>query len=275
MLHPLAQDGILRLTADFDTETLLDFFIAFHDRIRDLNAVASRTRRRPCAQDDIERLDAPLAVGKVLLYRPSAGAVEWLRTCASRWWGDDQRVYTFAMAYACAHRNKDAMDALRSHTKASLLVWAWAIRCAASEEALRRAALALMPPPDDSIAWFADPDTPPPTAPDLMDTALALSKEYDGTTTHWIYEVSDDDFWAAVCNINDTAELAKKDPLTNPDSWMYRHRKALCDCETALEQALEGWLAKRQPAQEESTEAAADVTEEEAPPATEEEPAHV
>lgn len=250
MLHPLAQDGILRLTADFDRETLLDFFVDFHGRIRELDAVASRTRRRPCAQDDIERIDAPLAVGKVLLRRPSPGAIEWLRTCASRWWGGDKRVYAFALAYACAHRDQAAMDALRSRAKASLVIWAWAVRSGASEEALRRAALALLPPPDESIDWFADPDAPPPASPDLMDTALALSKEFGGSPSHWIYEVADDDFWGAVCNIYDADEQTKKDAIADPDSWLYRHRRSLARCETALEQDLAAWIARRAAAKE-------------------------
>lgn len=251
MLHPLAQDGILRLTADFDRQTLLDFFVRFHDRIRELHAVASRERRRPCAQDDIDRLDAGIVVGKVLLRRPSVAAMEWLRTCASAWWGESTRAYAFALAFACAHREEAAFLPLRSRLRASWTCWRWCLGVRASEEALRRAAIALRPPPDDSLRWFEVPDAPEDGEPDLCAIALGLSAKFGGTPAHWLWEVAEEDYWNAVCDLRDDAD-SKADEIARAkgdghadDSWWLRQRKALCKCETALENATLKWLKER------------------------------
>ena len=256
MLHPLAQDGVLRISRNFDRDTLADFLVLFHDRIAELNAVASRTRRRPCSQDDIDRLDAPLVVGRVVLRRPSAGAMEWLRTFAAQWWGKSSRAYAFALAWACSSRDQAAFDLARSRIRASVTAWKWALRSGASEESLRRAALALMPPPDDSLRWFSDPDEQAQNAraaPDLGAIALSLSKTFGGTPEHWIWEVADDDFWKAVCDSHDDEEIKHAKQMAgvgqfNPDgTWWMRHRKALRDCEVAFESDVAAWLESRKP----------------------------
>jgi len=255
MLHPLAQDGVFSLTADFDRQTLLDWFVRFHGEIRELDAVAARERRRPAAQDDVDRLDLPLVVGQAILRRPSVAGREWLRTCASAWWGESRRAYGFALAFACAHRAEEAYAGLRSRLRARLAVWRWVMGVRASEEALRRAALSLMPPPDDSIRWFEAPDDPQDeSSPDLLAIALTLSKQFGGSPSHWLWEVADDDFWKAVCDLQDDAD-AKADDVAMAkgnghadDSWWLRHRRAIRRCEEHLETETLRWIAERQPA---------------------------
>lgn len=252
MLHPLAQDGVYRLTADFDRQTLLDWFVRFHEAIRELDAVASRVLRRPAAQDDIDRLDLPLVVGQAILRRPSVAAREWLRSCASAWWGESKRAYGFALAFACANRGEEAYLPLRSRLRASLAVWRWVLGVRAGEEALRRAALSLMPPPDDSIRWFQAPDDPPDDAsPDLLAIAMTLSKQFGGTPSHWLWEVADDDFWKAFCDLQDEAD-AKADAISvakgeghSDDSWWLRHRRAIRRCEEQLETETLIWIEER------------------------------
>lgn len=251
MLHPLAFDGVNRLTLDFDRDTLADFHVRFFDQIKELDSVACRERRRPCAQDDIERLDLPLVVGAVLLRRPSAGAMEWLRTRAGAWWGESSRAYSFAVAYACGHRDAATYDRLQSRAVASFKVWRWALLAGASEEALRRAALSLMPPPDDSLRWFSDPDEPPEgqKAPDLGAIALLLCKHYGQTPSHWLWEVSDDDYWNALFDIHDDAEASLPDEKARAKgSWWNRNRHALKRCEDRLEADVKEWLEQREKA---------------------------
>lgn len=255
MLHPLAQDGVYRLTADFDRQTLLDWFVRFHDRIRELDAVASRELRRPAAQDAIDRLDLPLAVGRAVLRRPSVAAREWLAECASAWWGESRRAYGLALAFACAHRGEEAFRPLRSRLRASWAVMRWALAQRASEEALRRAAIALMPPPDASARWFEDPDARPSAGqPDLMAIAMQLSSRFGGTPSHWLWDVADEDFWNGLCDVQDEAD-AKADAVSkakgeghSDDSWWLRHRRALRRCEEQLEADTIAWIEDRKKA---------------------------
>lgn len=249
MLHPLAQDSLYRLTRDFDRDTLLKFFVAFHRRIRELDDLARRETRRPAAQDDIDRLDFPLVVGNVTLRRPSCGAMQWLRECAARWWGQSRRTYGIALAYACAHREQEAYDVLQSRWRAARVCWWWACKVKASEEALRRAAIALMPPPDGSLKWFSKPEEQAQDGdrdtPDVGAIAALLAKEYGGTAEGWLWEKADEDFWAAWCGLLDRRE-AENDPRhDSPESWWRRHRRALAACETALESSVKEWLALR------------------------------
>lgn len=254
MLHPLAQDGILRITAGFDRQTLADFFVVFHDRIAELNAVASRVRRRQLAQDDVDRLDLPLIVGRAVLRRPSVAAREWLAECASKWWGRSTRAYTFALAFVCAHRDEKAYEALRSRWRASTACWAWVLGVLASEEALRRAAISLLPPPEGSLRWFSDPDDALSidlAKPDLLAIATRLSREFGGTTGHWLWEVAEEEFWGAACDLADEAD-AKADTASieagqghADGSWWRIHRRALVRCETALETDVQAWLKRR------------------------------
>ncbi len=260
MLHPLAQDGIFRITADFDRDTLADFYVRFFARIRDLDAVASRTSRRPVAQDDIDRLDLPLHVGRVALFRPCPAGLQWLKTHASAWWGENSRTYTFAMAYVMAHRGKKTLSLLYKRSEASLKIWAWACACGASEEAIRRAALALMPPPDESLRWFITPDEPKDEEDDLYSIALGLSKTYGHSITHWLFDSADEDFWKAVCDMQDSAD-ASRDAISlqkglghDPDGWWYRQRSALAAIEKTLKAETKEWLATRnKPEQPEGT----------------------
>lgn len=255
MLHPLAQDGVFRLTADFDRQTLLDFFVRFHGLIRELDAVASREHRRPVAQDDIDRLDLPLVVGRAVLRRPSVAAREWLVDCAAKWWGESRRAYGLALAFACAHRGEEAYVALHSRLRASWTVWKWALGQHAGEEALRRAAIALQPPPDDSIRWFQDPEDPADDSrPDLGSIALLLSKQFGGTPSHWLWAVAEEDFWNAFCDLQDDAD-AKADEIARAkgeghadDSWWRRHRQALRRCEEQLEADTIAWIEDRKKA---------------------------
>lgn len=249
MLHPLAQDGIYRITRDFSRDDLLAFFVAFHDRIRELDEVARRERRRPASQDDIDRLDLPVVVGSAILRRPSVAAVQWLRECAVKWWGHSSRTYSIALAYACAHREQAAFDALGGRLRARMICWRWALGIRASEEALRRAAIALTPPADDSLSWFASPDDDPENpAPDLAEVALSLSKHYGGTPAHWTWEVAEDDFWKAVCGIADAKDAEREEAVKDDaDSWWRRHRRALLACEGALEASAKAWADKRRP----------------------------
>lgn len=262
MLHPLAKEILLRVAGGFDAATLLDFHIAFFTRLKDLDALASRTSRRACAQDDIDRLDAPLVVGRVALRRPSVAAMDWLRTCAAPWWGNSRRAYAYALAYACAHREEAAFVPLRSKFRASFITWKWALRTGASDEALRRSALALLPPPDESLRWFANPDEPDvddPNPPDLIAIATRLSAHNGGTVAHWLYEVADEDFWKAVCDFHDEDEAkTDKERMFNgmdraEDTWWKRHRKALVKCEEALTKDVAAWVEKRKPAAQPET----------------------
>ena len=254
MLHPLAQDGVYRLTADFDRQTLLDWFVRFHREIAELHAVASRETRRPASQDDIDRLDLPLIVGRRALRRPSVAAMEWLRTRAAAWWGRSTRAYTFALAFACAHRGRRDFDRLHSRPLASLTIWRWVIASCAPEEALRRAALSLLPPPDDSLRWFTSPEDAPEGAPDLMRLASMLAARFGQTAEHWLWEVSETDFWAAVCDIGDERDRERdQDSLSAgrghaEASWWMRHRTALKRCEDALEAGTAAWLESRKEA---------------------------
>lgn len=250
MLHPLAQDGLLRITAGFDRDTLFEFFRVFHDRIRELNDVACRERRRPCAQDDIDRLDAPMIVGGTVFRRPSPAAMQWLADCASNWWTGKRRAWTFALAYACGHREQAAFDGLFSRLRASVICWRFACSIRASEEAIRRAALALLPPADDSLRWFMSPDgeeSCDDPRRDLASVALALSKRYGGTPDKWLWETADDDFWAAVAGMADEAE-AERDAdqkHDDPDSWWRRYRRSLVACETELTEDAAKWTEAR------------------------------
>ena len=256
MLHPLAQDGFYRITRDFDRETLTAFAVDFHDRLRELNDLACRVRRRPCGQDDVDRLDAPIIVGNVAFRRPCCAAMDWLRTCASAWWGTSRRAYTFALAFACGHRGEDAFLPLRSRPRASLACWRYCLGIRASEEAIRRASLSLLPPHDDSLRWFADPNEPESVdhdAPDLMAMAMRLSAKLGGTASHWLWDVADDDFWKAVCDLADEkdAELDAASIAAGKGradgTWWKDHRRALARCETALESDAARWLAASQP----------------------------
>ena len=218
--------------------------------VDELHAIASRTTRRPAAQDDIERVDAPFAIGGVVLRRPSTAALEWLRTNAARWWGDNIRSYQLAVAYACASRDREWLDRVSNRVKASFRISLWANNSGASEEALRRAAVALLPPHDDSEKWFEHPDgSAGGTLPDLLGVALVLQKEFGQSVGYWLYDVSDDDFWGAFCLLQDEAEAVSKDALGNPNSWIYRHRVALAKCEKALERDVIAWMQKRIEAQ--------------------------
>ncbi|MBQ7252635.1 MAG: hypothetical protein IJS32_08555 [Kiritimatiellae bacterium] len=251
MLHPLAQDAFYRIVRDWTKEEVVAFAAAFFGRLREMDDLASRTHRRAASQDDIDRLDLPLVAGGAVLRRPSVAAMEWLRTCAAKWWGKSPRAYTLALAYACAHRDRSAFDRLRSRPRASLRVWAWAVRQRAGEEALRRAAYALLPPPDDSLAWFAPPDDDGDrTPPDLAEVALEIAKACGGTPEHWLWEVAEDDFWNAWLSILDDAEHADAKARDNPESWWRRHRKALAACASALEADAAAWHARRHPAAE-------------------------
>lgn len=253
MLHPLAKDGILRITADFDRDTLADFYLCFFHRIRELDAVASRTSRRPAAQDDIDRLDLPLVVGRVALRRPSVAAMEWLRTRASAWWGGSRRAYTFALAYACAHRSREEFDCVQSRPMASLRVWAWVLSSCASEESLRRAALSLLPPPDDSLAWFSSPNENhgPDANLDLMAIATRVAAVKGQSAQHWLWEVSSDDFWSAVCDLADKLDAkfnraSLKAGRGHADgTWWMVQRRALKRCEDCLEADVKKWLEAR------------------------------
>ena len=248
MLHPLAQDGLLRITADYDRDALIDFFVAFHDRICELDAVAGRERRRSAAQDDIDRLDLPMVVGGTVFRRPSAAAMQWLADYASKWWDGKRRAWTFALAYACAHRDQESFDGLFSRVRASMICWRFALSIHASEEAIRRAALALLPPPDDSLRWFMGPDDEvafDDPRRDLGAIALHLAKHYGGTREHWLWEVADEDFWNAAKGMADENEDCADPKHEDPDSWWRRHRRALSKCESALETDAAKWLAAR------------------------------
>ena len=259
MLHPLAQDGVLRLTADFDRDTLADFHIRFFSRIRELDAVASRTSRRPASQDDIERLDLPLYVGRVALRRPCPAGVQWLLTKALAWWGESSRVYGLAMAYVMAHRgNQELLSRLHGRAWASLSVWAWACSVGASEEALRRAARALMPPPDDSKRWFAPADAPQEDGHDLFAIALGLTRHFGQTPAWWLYDAADEDFWKAVCDLQDAADAEldaaslKANRGHDSEGWWVRQRSALATVEKTLEAEVAEWLAARKQQSEHS-----------------------
>jgi hypothetical protein len=179
--------------------------------------------------------------------------MEWLRTKASAWWGESTRAYTFALAFVCAHRDQATFDRLQSRPWASLRCFSWTLKIKASEESLRRAALSLMPPPDDSLRWFADPDEPMDwsSAPDLASLAQRLSKACGGTPEHWLWEVADADFWAAVCDLRDDADdeahaasIAAGNGHAD-GTWWKRHRQSLKRCEDALERDMAAWKAKR------------------------------
>ena len=75
MLHPLAQDEFFRIVRDWPKEAAVAFAAAFFGRLREMDDLASRTRRRAASQDDIDRLDAPLVVGRAVLRRPSVAAI--------------------------------------------------------------------------------------------------------------------------------------------------------------------------------------------------------
>lgn len=245
-MHPLAQDALYRLTAEIgDRETLQEFFVRFWGRLEELDRLARRERRRPASQDDLERLDLPLDCGGVLLYRPTVGGMNWLRTKAAEWWGDNVRKYTLALAYVCAHRGKESIASVRRRFAAWMRIKAWAIGTRAGEEALRRAAVSLLPPPDDALAWFYMPGDEACAGMDLAQVALALSKEYGQTPGHWLWEVADDDFWGAFCGMLDQAEAAD-DKHEDENGWWRLHRRALARCEQALERDVKAWLAREE-----------------------------
>lgn len=248
MLHPLAQDAYIRLTRNMEPATAIDWWVAFFDRVAEVDAIARRESRRACSQDDLERLDLPFDCGhETYLYRPSVGGMNWLRTKASEWWGKDARKYTLALAYVCAHREKNAIAQARTRLGAWARITVWAIKTRVSEEALRRAAIALLPPPDDSISWFAmeGEGNGGGGEADLMAIAATLAKEYGQSPEYWLWEASDDDFWGAFVSIIDRME-AEGDPKHEaPSCWWRRHRRALMKCEQALRADTEAWLAKR------------------------------
>lgn len=246
-LHPLAQDAILRVTRGMDVAELRQWLFDFGDRVGVLDGIARRESRRPCSQDDLERLDLPLDAGNgVLLWRPSVGGMNWLRTRASEWWGGNVRRYTLALAYVCAHREKNALEACRTRTGAWLRVLAWAVKAGCGEETLRRAALALLPPPDDSLAWFAAPGDGEGDGgeADLAAIAALLARKYGQSPEYWLWEASDDDFWGAYCGLVDEAE-ARDVKHENPGCWWRRQRRALLKAETELQEATAAWRDAR------------------------------
>lgn len=246
-IHPLAQDVLLRVTRGMDARELRDWIFAFWHRIAEVERIAARETRRPCAQDDLERLDLPIdAGGGVLLYRPSVGGMNWLRTNAAEWWGNDVRRYTLALAYVCAHREKNALATCRTKAGAWLRIKAWAFAARTSEEALRRAALALLPPPDDSLKWFAAPGDSAGDGEelDLMQVALLLSKKTGQPPEYWLWEASDDDFWGGYCSLLDEAE-AQDWKHESPTCWWRRQRRALLKAETELQAATAAWKKER------------------------------
>lgn len=246
MLHGLATEALLRLTNGFDAEEYRDWIIRFGDRLAELDRIARRDTRRPCSQDDLERLDLPLDAGRgVLLYRPSVGGMTWLRTRAAEWWGNDVRRYTLALAYVCAHRDKDAITAVQRRGSAWLRIQAWAIATRCGEEALRRAAIALLPPEDESARWFFPPGENPDGEPiDLGYIAFALAKHCGKAPEYWLWEASEDEFWAAYCSIIDELE-AKDYEHKNPDCWWRRQRRAIFKFNAALKADTEKWRAER------------------------------
>lgn len=247
MMHPLAQDAYIRVSRGMDAATLSAWTVRFFRDLAELDAIARRESRRPIAQDDLERLDLPLDVGRgVLLYRPSVGGMNWLRTKAAEWWGNDVRKYTLALAYVCAHRDKDSIVTVRRRVAAWLRVKAWAVGTRVSEEALRRAAIALLPPTDDSLKWYAMPDDGDGSDADidLAAIAAAIAEKMGGTPEHWLWETSDDDFWGAWCGLMDKSEAYDREH-ENPRCWWRRQRRALLKIETALQEDTAAWLAER------------------------------
>lgn len=246
MLHPLAKDGVIRLTRGMDAATLAAWWVRFFSEVSELDRIARRENRRPVSQDDLERLDLPLDVGRgILLYRPSVGGMNWLRTRAAEWWGGDVRRYTLALAYVCAHRDKESIVTVRRRVAAWLRIKAWAVRTRVPEEALRRAAVALLPPPDDSIKWYAMPDDGGGDGDvDLAAIAAAIAEKMGGTAEHWLWETSDDDFWGAWCGLMDKSEAFDREH-ENPRCWWRRQRRALLKCETALKADTAAWLEAR------------------------------
>lgn len=245
MLHGLATEALLRLTRGFDAAEYRDWIIQFGDRLAELDRIARRETRRPASQDDLERLDLPLDAGRgVLLYRPSVGGMNWLRTKAAEWWGGDVRKYTLALAYVCAHRDKDSIVRVRRRFEAWVRIKAWAVATRCAEETLRRAAISLLPPSDDSSHWFTMLGDGDGEAIDLAAIATAIAGKCGGTPEHWLWEASDDDFWGAWCGLLDRAESADF-KHENPRCWFRRHRRAVLKCETALQADTDAWLAER------------------------------
>ncbi len=247
MLHGLALGALQRLTRGMDAGEFRAWVVAFFDRIAELDRISRRENRRPVSQDDLERLDLPLDAGRgVLLYRPSVGGMNWLRTRAAEWWGGDVRRYTLALAYVCAHRDKESIVTVRRRVAAWLRIKAWAIGTRVSEEALRRAAIALLPPSDDSLRWYTMPEDGDCADADidLSAIAAAIAEKMGGTAEHWLWETSDDDFWGAWCGMMDKAEAYDRDH-ENPRCWWRRQRRALLKVETALQEDTAAWLAER------------------------------
>lgn len=152
--------------------------------------------------------------------------------------------------------------------------------------ALRRAALALLPPPDDSLKWFEEPDAPDGEdagdgrPADLGALALALAAHFGQSPEYWLWECSDDDFWGAICLMHDEAEAEADRDHRNADGWFLRHRRALARYERALAADVAAWMeAEDAKAAAEAAERAARKTAREAaraaqaaPPAPEEAP---
>lgn len=250
MLHPLAQDYLNRIVRDYDRETLWAFFRDFFLRIRELDAVCSRERRRCASQDDIERLDLPVMVAGTPFRRPSVAGMTWLRHCAAQWWGEDRRMFLLAFAYACAHRDKEGLESLWGKEAATRAVTDFFDRLDASEEAVAKAALALQPQDDDALKWFATPGAVDwvegEYEPDLVSIALALSKKYGGTPQKWLWETSDDEFWGAFMDsIDETeADMGEK-ARDNPESWWRKHRHAILKCAEKLASDAARWKKER------------------------------
>lgn len=258
-LHALAQDAFLRVVQLVPKDDLAAWVVEFAPRLAELDRLARRESRRPAAQDDIERLDLPLVVGRVIrLYRPSVAGMHWLRTKASEWWGGNVRKYTLALAYVCAHREKDALELAQTRLAAAARIkaWAWGTHC--GEEVLRRAALSLLPPPDDSVAWFAAPgDGGEDADVDLLAVAGVLAQKCGGSASHWLWEVSDDEFWGAYCGLMDVAEAEGDPKHESPSCWWRRQRRALAECERRLAQDTSAFAQKRAQEREEAARRAA------------------
>lgn len=196
MLIP--KPSLNRLAADTIAALAKDGIVCAPDEVLWLNEMAEKlTRPTPCDPDRF--FDYPTLCGNVALWPLSIGAKQWLRA-AVEWFGDNDRIYILAQAYAMAHgRDMGHLLALNTRIAAAwkILAWSRTLNCSLSE--LARAI--------DSMTDRDSVDIPTPKEEaeskngiarrrhktDWGEIGALLLHYYPGhSLEYWLWEVSDD-----------------------------------------------------------------------------------
>ena len=246
-IHPMVRALI---PADATPAWVLDH----HGDLAELDELARRKTRRP-PQAVADLLDLPVRLGpdgEIALYRLSLGAWLWLEECAIPWWSDTRpELCDLAFAFAMAHgRTPEAMQDVSVEWRARWIVLGWARRLRCSKAALLATAKGLMPEADPLAHYYvakAQPD--PRDDPGWEKVLVAMARESGQPAEHWLWDVSREQFFAALANWNDSIEATNnaaraKGEAADPDSYASRAAWAF---RCAVKDAKARWVKEREP----------------------------